>query len=105
MSRLYRFPSKGLLKHLRQAVNGPELVASGFACPARAIYTSRSLAKQESSFREQLYASTQRGLDRDREEQRRFARVGGEGGAGRPAAILFSMPQSIRRQFAVAKPI
>ena len=87
--------SKRILQGLGPSSSIHRYVRKPSACPVRAIRTSRSLAEEERSFRGQLYESTQKRLEKEREEQRRFARERGEAGGGRNAAILFSVPPNI----------
>lgn len=49
----------------------------------------RSLQEEERSFKGQLYESTSQRLQRERAEQRRFAKERGESSGGRNAAITF----------------
>lgn len=56
----------------------------------KGIHLSRRFAEEKKSFRGQLYESTAQRLEREREEQRRFARERGANSGGRNAAITFS---------------
>ncbi|KAG6991291.1 proline dehydrogenase [Physcia stellaris] len=54
-------------------------------------YASTPGRQQTSSFRGQLYESTQRRLEKERLEQQRFAKERGEAGGGRTAATLVAI--------------
>ena len=84
--------SRTLSQSLKPCFSVSRYVRKPSIYPVKAIHTSRSLAEEGRSFRGQLYESTQRRLEKEREEQRRFARERGEAGGGRNAAILFSVP-------------
>ena len=92
MSRSKLCPSAALLRSLRvsQALGPVPLKAS--LCLRRPLHTSRPAREQQrSSFKGQLYESVAQRLERERAEQQRFAKIRGEGGGGRPAAIAFGM--------------
>ena len=55
----------------------------------RALHTSKPEPEQRLSFRGQLWESTQRRLEIERQEQERFAKQRGDGDGGRAAATLF----------------
>ncbi|KAL8795824.1 MAG: hypothetical protein Q9195_001704 [Heterodermia aff. obscurata] len=79
---------KIILRNSRQSVSilGHEQKASTGVL--RALHTSKPRAEQKLSFRGQLYESTHRRLEKERQEQERFAKERGEAGGGRGAATL-----------------
>ena len=81
--------SKAGLRNLRQCVCISRHVQKTSTGLPRALHTSKNRAEQKLSFRGQLYESTQRRLEKERQEQQRFARERGEVGSGRAAATLF----------------
>lgn len=82
-------PSTALLQSLRQVPGAAKCPNQLQLSHPRALQTSRRKAEQASSFRGQLYESTQRRLQKEREEQQRLARERGEGNSGRTIAITF----------------
>ena len=82
-------PSKAILRELRQSVCIRRHVQKTSTGVPRALHTSKVRAQQRLSFRGQLYESTHRRLEKEREEQGRFARERGDGEAGRMALTLF----------------
>ena len=80
--------SKASLRTLRQCVCISRHVQKNSTGLLRALHTSKNRAEQKLSFRGQLYESTQRRLEKERQEQQRFARERGEVGSGRAAATL-----------------
>ena len=83
-------PSYALLRSLRQATNLRPTTGQTPVC-RRAFQTSQLRYEQNSSFRAQLYESTHRRLEREREEQRRLAKERGEPSNGRNAALAFGI--------------
>lgn len=84
-------PSKAALWSLRQYNGLCQHTWETSACLVRRLHTSRPVSEQTSSFRGQLYESTQRRLEKERLEQQRFAKERGEAGGGRTAATLVGM--------------
>lgn len=80
--------STAILRNLRQSVSIPRHVQKTSTGVTRALHTSKPRAEQKLSFRGQLYESTHRRLEKERQEQKRFARERGGAGDGRSAAIL-----------------
>lgn len=61
----------------------------------RTFTTSTPKAKENASFKSQLYESTQQRLKRERAEQEKFAQLQTQSPAGRNAALIFgTVPQS-----------
>ena len=83
MSVISRGSSKAILRSWRQSVCIPRHVQKTSTGVPRALHTSKPRAEKKLSFRGQLYESTHRRLEKEREEQRRFARERGEGAGGR----------------------
>ena len=90
MSTIKYCPSSALLRSLRQANTfrpAPRLL------PIRrqALQTSHPRSEQDSSFRAQLYESTHKRLEKEREDQRRLANQRGEPNSGRTPALSFGL--------------
>ena len=81
--------SRAILRNLRKSVCIRRHVQETSTGVPRALHTSKPRAEQKLSFRGQLYESTKRRLEKERQEQQRFARERGGVGGGRAAATLF----------------
>ena len=90
MSSSKLYPSVALLRSLRLAAH-PSNSTCLRACrnPSRALHRSASLFEEQRSFKGQLYDSVGQRLERERAEQRRFAKERGESSGGRTAATTF----------------
>ncbi|MCJ1480529.1 D-lactate ferricytochrome c oxidoreductase [Schaereria dolodes] len=83
-------PSIALLRSLGRVSHPPSQCVQQVSLRfERAFHKSRSLRREEKSFKGQLYESTAQRLERERAEQRRFAKERGESSGGRTAATTF----------------
>ncbi len=82
-------PSVALLKSFRQVPVSQQCLRQIPIGSRRAIHSSRRLCEEKRDFKGQLYESTAQRLQRERAEQRRFAKERGESSGGRNAAITF----------------
>ena len=86
----HRCPSLALLRSLKRAPQISQRCNCQISsAQRRAFRTARALKEEQRSFKGQLYESTAQRLQRERVEQARFAKLRGEGGAGRNAAATF----------------
>ena len=87
-------PSIALLRSLGRVSHPPSQCVQQVSLRfERAFHKSRSLRREEKSFKGQLYESTAQRLERERAEQRRFAKERGESSGGRTAATTFGNAQ------------
>ena len=82
-------PSVALLKSFRQVTIPSQCLRQIPIGTRRTIHSSRRLYEEKKDFKGQLYESTAQRLQRERAEQRRFAKERGESSGGRNAAITF----------------
>ena len=83
-------PSVALLQSFRQAPIPKQCLRQNPLGIRRAIHGSRPLSEEKKDFKGQLFESTAQRLQRERADQRRFAKERGEHSAGRNTAITFS---------------
>ena len=84
-------PSVALLQSFRQVSIPKQCLRQLPLGSRRAIHSSRPLSEEKKDFKGQLFESTTQRLQRERAEQRRFAKERGEHSGGRNTAITFGM--------------
>jgi D-lactate dehydrogenase (cytochrome) len=85
-------PSRAFLSALSRTVAAPTLRPAA-ASQRRWESTTEKQPAQERSFKGQLYESTSARLQKEREDQQRFAKQRNEGANGRNAALTFGTSQ------------
>ena len=94
-------PSVALLRSFRQVPIPKQCLRQIPIGSHRAIHSSRPLSEEQKDFKGQLFESTTQRLQRERAEQRRFAKERGEHSGGRNAAITFGI-RFLHRKMSIA---
>ncbi|MCJ1350032.1 MAG: D-lactate ferricytochrome c oxidoreductase [Icmadophila ericetorum] len=83
-------PSSALLRSLRAASRSPLAVTRlSPQCSRKSFHSFSSRREEKKDFRGQLYESVTQRLERERADQRRFAKERGESSGGRNTAVTF----------------
>ena len=94
-------PSLALLRSLRHIPPSRQCTRQLPIGGRRALHTSpKSFSNEEKSFRGQLYESTARRIQAQREAEARFASMTPDSGFARNSAFTFGMPASVAETFA-----